>query len=803
MTMLRRQTARTTLILLATLVILACGPSPADQPRSGPVVTEAGGGEGIPPTPYNLASIAQEDREQSLVSGWRFYRFPAGETFDSAQELKVTWTDVRLPHSARIEPRVVNDQWQGHALYQRSIFAKSQWQGKAIWLRFEGAMTTATLYLNDQPIYVHQGGYLPFTVDLSDKLKFGEDNELRVLLDNRNNGLTGPKRLSALDFNTYGGLYREVRLFVRHPLHITDEMLANRQAGGGVFVHFPEVGVAQATVAIKTHIANEDDTPRSFRISQTLVFEDESVAQTSSAEVLLAHGESIDVETNLVVPSPALWSPQSPNLHSLITRLHVNDQVLEQRETEVGIRQIEISRAGISINGRRQFLRGVNRHQEYPYVGYAISPNAEYRDALMIKEAGFDLVRLSHYPHSRHFMRAADKLGLVLIDAILGWQYSSRNDAFVEHSVQTCRDLIRRDRNHPSVVAWECSLNESRMSDYLVQQLHQAVEQEYPYPNAYSAGWVAETYDIFLEARQHRLGHPDRTIPAKPYIVSEYGDWEYYAQNAGLNQDAWEDLEEDARTSRQLLRHGETRLLQQVKNLQEAHNDNLSTVAIADGYWAMFDYNRGYADDLEASGLASLERIPKPSYHFFRSQRGPDAASKLFQAGPMVHIASAWTENSPTSVTVYSNAQEVELLLNNHSLGRQSSAVSPTSTRIAHAPFQFKLQAFAPGELRAIAFVDGTEVATHVVRTPLTRVGVETKLALGGIQPTRDDLVFVHARLIDANNTTVAVNDVALQLSIGDGLELVSPASVLTENGWAAYLVRVIDPDRDLAVSAK
>ena len=406
-----------------------------------------------------------------------------------------------------------------------------------------------------------------------------------------------------------------------------------------------------------------------------------------------------DIEHNAVftVDSPQLWSPQAPHLYSMRTGIVSKGKIVDERETQIGIRRITISEKGFLINGKKMFLRGVNRHQEYPYVGYAISPNADYRDAKLIKEAGFDYVRLSHYPHSRHFMRAANELGLVLLDAILGWQYYNPDPAFSEHVLQTCRDLIRRDRNHPSVIAWECSLNESQMPPALVESFDQIVHREYPGNQAYSAGWVSEGYDIYLEARQHRLTHPERPIPYKPYVVSEYGDWEYFAQNAGFNQDAWEDLAEVARTSRQLLSHGEARLLQQAVNIQEAHNDNLATPAFADGYWVMFDYNRGYADDLEASGLMSIERLAKPAWFFFRSQRDAEQVSTLYSSGPFVHIASEWHVNSPRSVRVFSNGDEVELFLNGISLGRQIADSDRISRNLRHPPFTFVTERFIPG----------------------------------------------------------------------------------------------------------
>lgn len=771
-----------------SLLVVACGCSDSHVEKLLPSAT---GQTGTVPI------------EIALNDGWSFFRFSAGDTFDPAKLPAGAWSRVALPHTAKLEPRVVTDQWQGDALYRRDLLVPDEWEGNAIWLRFEGAMMVARVYLNGARIFEHKGGYLPFTIDLSDRLRFGKNNRLLVHLDNRHNPITGPKPLESLDFNYYGGLYREVRLFVRDSLHITDEMLAGRVAGGGIFVTYPSVSQDSAEVSVRTHVANGGDTSRRFTVVHTLRDATQEAASFMSESMTLAPGADLQHAAAFTVDSPELWSPRSPSLYSLRTRIVSGDRVIDERVTRIGIRRIEISKDGFRINGEKMFLRGVNRHQEYPYVGYALPPNADYRDAKLIKEAGFDYVRLSHYPHSRHFMRAADELGLVLLNAILGWQYYHPDPAFADQVKQTCRDLVRRDRNHPGVIAWECSLNESGMPSALVDALADIVHEEYPADQAWSAGWVPEGYDIYLQARQHRLPHPETPIPAKPYIVSEYGDWEYYAQDAGFNQDSWENLSEAARSSRQLLSDGEVRLLQQATNVQEAHNDNLSTPAFADGYWAMFDYNRGYADDLEASGLMSLERIAKPAWYFFRSQRDAGESSDLYSAGPVVHIANEWRPDSPRPVRIFSNADEVELFVNGESLGRRVPDGNRISNNLRHPPFTFATPRFVPGTLEAVAYKSGVEIARDLVHTPGEPAGVSARLATQGIEPVDNDLLFVHARIIDRQGVTVPLTGKNIRFSVTEALEVIGPDLATSENGTAAILVRVTDIGGKQSITAR
>ena len=569
---------------------------------------------GCQPTSHSTAAGKASNTAQQQTftapinwdANWQFFRADQELTLAQAQTHN-DWQKVNLPHTAKIEPRVVNDQFQGDAWYKKTISYQTGWQDKRILIDFEGAMNAAEVWLNGEKITQHQGGYLPFSADLTESLKPG-DNTLLVRLDNRDNKITGPKPMASLDFNMYGGLYRHVWLRVENSVHITDAVNASKVASGGIFVRYPNVTDSQASVAIETHIANTENTQNTVQVRQSLWQGDTLITQADQT-LTIAPRQEQSAAVNLTVNDPALWSPASPNLYQLTTEIFDGDTLLDREQTAIGIREFRVEAGALYINGKQTFLRGVNRHQEYPYVGYALSDNANYRDAALIKAAGFDYVRLSHYPHSTSFMQAADELGLVLIDAVLGWQYYSDDPAFKDHVVQTCRDLIRRDRNHPSVLAWECSLNESWMPEPFIDRLQAAVHEEYPGEQVYSAGWQSYGYDIYLQARQHRLEHYEK--PTKPYIVSEYGDWEYYAMNAGLNQDTWGDLLQAERSSRQLLSDGEVRLQQQAANVTEAHDDNFNTPAVADGYWVMFDYNRGYADDLEASGLMNLERLPK------------------------------------------------------------------------------------------------------------------------------------------------------------------------------------------------
>lgn len=714
-----------------------------------------------------LESLAAPTRGvRSLDRDWRFARTDGTDATIPSDAVTAlpgfddrTWETVSLPHTARVEslvtgaPGSATAQWQGLCWYRRTITLDASDAGSRIWLRFGAAMNIAGVWLDGRPLGTNLGGFTPFAFDVSDLLVPGVPSVLAVRLDNRDSALTGPKPLKDLDFNMYGGLYRSVELVIKDALHITDPILADRPASGGVLVTIPAATAEQATVKAQVHIRHVSARERAFRLRSRL--DDASgrtVAEAVTPLVRLAAGDDAAVTDELIVMRPALWHPRSPALHTLHTEVIEDGRVIDTERTRVGIRRFALGADGLRINGERSFLRGTNRHQEYPYVGYALSDDAQHRDARLIKDAGFDYIRLSHYLHAPAFMDACDELGLVVMNCIPGWQYFNRRDpAFTELQYENIRRMFRRDRNHACVLLWETSLNETEMPAEFIARTHAIGHEELPGDQTFTCGWTPG-YDVFIQARQHGgcVNVKDRAC-----VVSEYGDWEYYAQNAGLAQTAWADLVPDHANSRQLRWHGERRLLQQATNSQEAHNDNRKTIAFADGLWVMFDYNRGYAPDIESSGCADLFRVPKFSYHFFRSQR--DARERYAHAsgGPMVFVASHWTPDSSLAVRVFSNAEEVALRLNGAAIARQRPDRDRLSTHLAHPPFTFTLPRFAAGVLDATAFIGGREVASHTVRTPGAASSLRLRLDEQGrpFGGRGKDVVIAHASLRDAAGT--------------------------------------------------
>jgi beta-galactosidase len=737
-----------------------------------------------------LIGCAQAMELASFGDGWRFRRADVSAAampdFNDHD-----WETVVLPHTARVEalPAGKNaPQWQGVCWYRKTFTLPANVKEQEVFLRFDGAMNSAEIWVNGQLAGKFMGGYLPYVMDVSQWVRAGQGNVVAVRLDNRDNPLTGPKPLADLDFNLYGGLYRDAHLIIKNKLHITDAVLADKIAGGGIFVTFPSVSPAVATVRVETQVQNDDRASGAFFIKTTLCEADGKVVATAKTDSLnLGAGANGEFTREIQVSKPRLWSPNSPYLYQLQTELIESNKTVDAERTRVGIRRIEITKDGLRINGKKLFLRGCNRHQEYPYIGNAVPAAAQYREALKIKEAGFDYVRLSHYPQSPAFLDACDELGIIVLDSILGWQYFASDPAFAELKLRECRQLIRRDRNHPCVMLWEVSLNESEMPAAFIQQAKAVAHEEYPGDQCFTAGWE-KGYDVFMEARQHGGCQGVTNVPC---LVSEYGDWEYYAQNAGFAQDKWQDLQPAERSSRQSRGDGEVRMLQQAENFQEAHNDNLKTTALADGIWAMFDYNRGYAADLETSGVMDVFRLPKFSYWFFRSQRNPEEMVAGEKIGPVLFIANNWKSHSPLEVRVFSNCEEVALYLNGRLIGRQRPNHSRTAANLHHPPFTFKFDRFEPGTLRAVGYLQGQEVAAVEGHTPgeIERLTLQVDLSGHPFARGGKDVVFCHANLEDHNGMVVESPPLTIHFGVTGAIKLIGANPIATEAGIGTILL--------------
>ena len=612
------------------------------------------------------------------------------------------WTYVDLPHSTKFVTPEDPNAYLGISWYRKHFSLAGVYQGCKVYIEFEAAMQSADVWVNGTKKIRHEGGYTPFTIDITDDVTYGgADNVIAVKVDSNATPDWAPG-WNGVDFQYDGGLYRDVNMIVTDRLHITDAVYANKVAGGGVFVTYPAVNMGSAIVHIQTNVINEHPDAKNATLLSEIVDDSGKVVGSTVATASINTGTDYNFVQDISLANPKLWHPYTPNLYTLRTTVKDGATIVDSVTTLIGIRHIEWSHdGGLTINGSRFKAVGVNMHQEIYGLGNAVPNQSIYYDVKRIKDAGLNFIRGSHYPHDPAFYDACDKLGILVLDAQTGWQQFNNTSAFKDNTYQELRDMIRRDRNHPSVVAWEASLNESNFSNVWSKTANDIVHAEYPGDQAFSAAWRGSSADIFIEASQHNVRN---TFDPRPIIIDEYGDWEYGGASS---------------TSRQAREAGDVAMLTQADNIQDGESQNMALPWFTvDAYWDYADYGGFSNYGITRSGLVDMYRLPKYAYYFLQSQRDPNVIISGVDSGPMVYIANQWISSSPTTVRVYSNCDQVALYLNSTLVATRSP---DTGTSLLHPPFNFDLGGFTTGTLQADCLMGGAQ-KTYLL-TPLAGAG--------------------------------------------------------------------------------
>ena len=586
--------------------------------------------------------------------GWRFFKgdISGAETVNFDDR---SWEVVSTPHTVELMPAEASGcrNYQGPVWYRKHFVVPAETKGQRVSIHFEAAMGKQILYLNGKRIQEHIGGYLPFTLDLT---TYGDSCLLAVFADNSDDKSYPPgKRQYTLDFTYHGGIYRDVWMIAKSPISITDAIESQTVAGGGVFVHFDQISEKSAQVCVNTEVQNENTRSESVIVETTLTDADGKIIRRISGKLSLQSGEKKIIRQQMEVKNPKLWSPDTPYLYRVQSRLKKGDQSIDGGITRVGIRLAEFhGKDGFWLNGKPfGQLVGANRHQDFAYVGNALPNSQQWRDAKRLRDAGCTIIRTAHYPQDPSFMDACDELGLFVIVATPGWQYWNKDLQFGELVHRNTREMIRRDRNHPSVLMWEPILNETRYPlDFALKALD-ITKEEYPYPgrpvaaaDVHSAG-VKEHYDVVYgwPGDDEKEDRPEQCI-----FTREFGE----------NVDDWYAHNNDNRASRSW---GEHPLLVQALSLAKSYDEMYRTTGLFIGgaQWHPFDHQRGYHPDPYWGGLYDAFRQKKYAYEMFRSQSSASLRHPLAECGPMVFVAHEMSQFSDKDVVVFSNCDSVRL----------------------------------------------------------------------------------------------------------------------------------------------
>lgn len=614
-----------------------------------------------------------------MNAGWKFYKgkeAPEGVNqpgFDDS-----SWQSVNVPHGIELLPEEASGcaNYQGPVWYRKTFTAPESLEGRRNTLYFEGIMGKSEIWVNGMKAAEHFGGYLPVIVNLDKWLKPGQENVIVVMSDNSNDGTYPPgKPQESLDFAYFGGIYRDVYLISTGLVHITDPNEANTTAGGGVFFRTESLNpkTKKGKVGVKVQVANQTDKEQKVRV-QALMTDPKGVDPVgATVPLVIAPHSTGEVDIPMELSNVKPWSPDHPELYTLGVEVwnagnggNQKDSalLLDNRSFRVGVRTVKMTDKGLELNGTLfpEKLIGGNRHQDFALLGNAVPNNLQWQDAVKLRRAGMRVIRCAHYPMDPAFMDACDRLGLFVIVTTPGWQFWGQGP-FAERVYDDIRQMVRRDRNRPSVLMWEPILNETHYPADFAKKVHDIVHEEYPYPGCYAAcDSVAGGKEHFEVIYAHPVpdegGHIGTRTDNKPYFTREFGD----------NVDDWSSHNSTSRVARQW---GEgPMMVQALHYLKTAYPyTNYDSLNAAPAYhfggclWHPFDHQRGYHPDPFYGGIMDAFRQPKTSYYGFMSQR-PQQSRNPAGSGPMVHIANECTPFSPEDVTVFSNCDAVRLSVN-------------------------------------------------------------------------------------------------------------------------------------------
>ena len=745
----------------------------------------------------------------SMNPAWRFYKGSAPESYKADFD-DSSWKVVSLPNGIEYLPLEASGcvNYQGEVWYRKHFTPEDMLKGKTLFLHFEAIMGKSKVWINGKQVSEHFGGFLPVIANITPYVEFGKDNVITVCADNSDDPTYPPgKAQDVMDFSYFGGIYRDCWLIAHNDVYITDPNYENKVAGGGLFVSFGNISDKLAEVQLQLQVRNDRNASFNGKVVYELYDAANNRVATTQQKFTAKQKDAVQTTNKISLKSPRLWSPESPYLYQLHVYVKDNQgKIIDGYRRRVGIRSIEFKGAdGFWLNGKpyEGKLIGANRHQDFAVVGNALSNSMHWRDAKKLRDAGLKVIRNAHYPQDPAFMDACDELGLFVIVNTPGWQFWSKTPKFAERVYSDIRNMVRRDRNHPSVWLWEPILNETSYPEDFSLNAKNCVMEEYPHPYCYTA------CDAIAKGHEYHpvhFGRPaaDKRDPNITYFVREWGD----------NVDDWNSHNSPSRAN---ISWGETPMLVQADGyLNPTYQSTCYEMLCRDSrqqvggcLWHSFDHQRGYHPDPFYGGLMDAFRQPKYSYYAFKAQRSPEKSDLIAENGPMVYIANAMTPFSSRDVTVYSNCDEVRLT--NGAESKTYKYVREKRDKGMHSPVIVFKNAFnvmkdknmarknqyEDSYLLAEGLIDGKVVATHKVfpaRRP-SRIILTTDSENLNLEANGADYVTVIAAVADEMGNVKRLNNYNIRFEIEGEGELIGDASIMANPrpvqwGTAPILVR-------------
>lgn len=638
---------------------------------------------------------AQQRVVYTINDGWKF-------TKGSPFEAQLTgcddssWETVNIPHTWN--DKDADDEtpgfYRGPVWYRKQLFIDKSQEGRRAVIYFEGANQEVRFYLNGQFVGEHKGGYTRFCFDITPHLRYGQENLFAIYVNNVYNPNIPP--LSA-DFTFFGGIYRDVYLQFMNPVHIA----ANDYASSGVYIRTPEVNNSAASVEITTLLTNDMSQPTEIRVENIICDADGKEVKKMQAEVKLAAGETkTDISKKIKIDSPRLWDIDDPYRYMVYTRIldKRKGTLLDEVVNPLGLRWFKFdSEKGFFLNGKGRKLIGTARHQDYFQKGNALRDELHVQDVLLLKEMGGNYLRVSHYPQDPVIMEMCDKLGIVTSVEIPVVNAVTETEEFLHNSVEMAKEMVRQDFNRPSVMIWGY-MNEiflrrpytegKQLEDYyrftekVARALEATIREEDPsrytmmayhnMPQYYEDAHLTEIpmiqgwnlyqgwYEPDINEFQRLLDRAHKAYKGKVLMVTEYGP------GVDPRVHSYQPERFDFSQEYGLVYH------------KHYLNEMMKRPFIAgSSLWNLNDfYSESRVDavpHVNNKGVVGLNREKKDVYWFYKTalSRRPILVIGNREWKSRGGVVNTAQKECIQSVPVFSNAEEVELFVNNKSLGKK------------------------------------------------------------------------------------------------------------------------------------
>jgi beta-galactosidase len=670
-----------------------------------------------------------------------------GREFDDSrfERVVIPHTNVRLPwHS--FDDRT----YEFVSIYRRRFKLPPQAAGRHVFVDFEGAMTASTVWINGARLGEYKGGYTPFSFDLTPHINFGGENVLAVDVDSTERPDIPPFG-HQIDYLTFGGIYREVSLRVVPATFIEN-----------IFAKPKDVLTGHPTLDVDCFLQHLEASHESLTLEvelrdgeRVITKGTQKVSPSDAAAEPMAHTVHLDS-----LGAIKLWDLTHPNLYSVHVRLLRGTFLVDQDKRTVGFREAQFTDHGFKLNGKVIKLRGLDRHQTFPFVGQAMPGRAQRSDARILRHnLKCNIVRTSHYPQSRHFLDACDEMGLLVLEEIPGWQHIG-DEPWKQISIDNVSRMIRRDWNHPSIILWGVRINESR-DDHDFYKHTNALAHRLD-PTRPTGGIRYFQSSEFLEDvfTMNDFGFPLKPPNHPHYLNTEFVGHTYPTKT----------IDQVERLTEHTMRHA------------RIHDQLASNPQYAGGIgWCAFDYNThadfGTGDRVCYHGVTDIFREPKPAAGFYKSQCDPEEEVVL---EPAFHWARGDESIGFTKAVVCSNCDHLKFYI----ADKLVAEADPNKTEFAHlrySPFVADLGKAVGdwGDLR----IDGYLQGKQVISKTLSGRGIDQKFAL------LPDDTHLNADGADSTRVVLRVTDEfgAIRPFANDAIkfELEGPADIIGDNPFA------------------